>query len=287
MRFNYDILKRICLANISDFESIGEVTNTKDGIYIYKKNSSAKILGIAHLDSVLNLSHFYHLTIDKQELVFNAQLDDRLGVYTLLDVLPKLGIQFDILLTEGEESGRSTAAHFTTDKQYNWMFSFDRHGEDVVLYQYDDSHMRDILKESKFKVGIGSFSDISFAEHLRIKGFNVGTGYEGEHDSMCYANMNILARQINRFVDFYEKNKDIHYPQIKTSTKGHSSQFWHQYDDLYCYLCGKNRGVHEIEDDLYLCDGCFQDAGQCQYCYDVYYDYELSDGLCVDCKDGR
>jgi hypothetical protein len=277
MKFNYDTLKKMCLAQITDFESLGEVRNTRDGMYIYRQNPKAKILGVAHLDTVLALNHFHKITIDGQDIVFNAQLDDRLGVYTLLDVLPRLGIQFDLLLTEGEEMGRSTAAHFEADKEYNWMFSFDRHGEDVVLYQYDTPSLRQVLQDSKFKIGIGSFSDIAFMEHLGIQGFNIGTGYEGEHDSMCYANMNILARQISRFVDFYQKNKDIPYPHIKQISR------FSWKDDFYCWLCGKNQGIHDIGDDLYLCEACFSEAGQCQDCFEIYYDYELTDGVCIDC----
>jgi hypothetical protein len=277
MKFNYDTLKKMCLAQITDFESLGEVHTTRDGMYIYKSTPKAKILGVAHLDTVLTLNHFHKITIDGQDIVFNAQLDDRLGVYTLLDVLPRLGIQFDLLLTEGEETGRSTSAHFETDKEYNWMFSFDRHGEDVVLYQYDTPSLRQVLQDSKFKIGIGSFSDIAFMEHLGIQGFNIGTGYEGEHDSMCYANMNILARQIARFVDFYQKNKDIPYPHKQVVSR------WYTYDDSYCWLCGKNHGIHDIGKDLYLCEACFSEAGQCQDCFEIYYDYELTDGVCIDC----
>src|SRR5688572_4953131 len=157
-------------------------------MYIYQNNNS-RILGVAHLDTVLSMNHFYRLKVNQDQIVLNAQLDDRLGAYTLLHLLPSMGLKYDLLLTEGEEMGLSTAAHFKTDKQYNWMFSFDRKGTDVVMYQYESKPLTAALESSKFKIGIGSFSDIAFLDHLGCKGFNVGTGYHGEHSTMCYANM--------------------------------------------------------------------------------------------------
>lgn len=290
MKINYSTLKSVCLSPIKAFKGLGDVVETQDGIYIYKITPKAKILGVAHLDTVLDLKHFNKMEIKGDDIVFNAQLDDRLGVYTMLDILPSLGIEFDLLLTEGEESGLSTAAHFETSKDYNWMFSFDRHGEDVVMYQYDDKHIRDLLIHSGLKPGIGSFSDIAFLDHLQIKGFNIGVGYEGEHSKMCYANMSILKRQVKRFLQFYKNNKDTKLAHIPTPKKYPPSirynwEDWGEYDNLYCYLCNATKGIHEIDADIYLCDGCFNDAEQCQQCFNVFYNYELTNGLCADCLD--
>lgn len=278
---NYDLMKKICLAKISDFETLGEVSKTPNGIYIHKSNPKSKVLGIAHLDTVLSLNHFHKVKIDKKDIVINAQLDDRLGVYVMLDILPKLGIDFDLLLTEGEELGLSTAMHFNPSKEYNWMFSFDRHGDDVVLYQYEDNYINTALKDSKFRIGKGTFSDIAFLEHLGIKGFNIGTGYEGEHSDMCYADISILNQQIARFLDFYRKNKDIHFPHTQTQTS--PVRYWKSQNDCFCCLCYTGKGVQQIDDDLYLCDSCFNEAEQCQGCQGIYYGYELSDGLCDVC----
>ena len=44
---------------------------------------------------------------------FAPQLDDRLGVYCLLGLLPKMGIQLDILLTTGEEHCQRPRGIFT------------------------------------------------------------------------------------------------------------------------------------------------------------------------------
>ncbi|MCP6726064.1 hypothetical protein NL526_28810, partial [Klebsiella pneumoniae] len=66
--------------------------------------------------------------------------DDRLGLYYIMEILPSLGINVDVLLTTDEEIGQSSASEFkkAEGKQYNWMFMFDRHGYgNVVMYQYE------------------------------------------------------------------------------------------------------------------------------------------------------
>lgn len=292
VKMNYKLMKQICLADISQFESLGDVYDTTDGIYIYRHSPNAKILAIAHLDTVLDTSHFHHIKVEGDSIVINAQLDDRLGVYTMLDILPQLGIEFDLLLTEGEETGRSTAAYFEPIKanQYNWMFSFDRHGDDVVLYQYDNKALRDDLKQAKFRIGMGSFSDIAFMSHLGICGLNIGTGYEGEHSTMSYANISTLLKQVSRFKAFYDEFQDKKYPYVPVKSKYASFSQWDRstqpiYDGLYCYLCDKHQGKHQIINDVWLCDACFNDAGQCMVCQDVVYADELMDNICQTCQE--
>lgn len=293
MNINYDTMKQICLAQIEDFAPLGKVTNTEDGVYIYKDNHSP-ILGVAHLDSVLDLNHFHVVNIKGDDLVLNAQLDDRLGVYTLLDLLPQLGVKFDLLLTEGEESGRSTAAHFKANKSYNWIFSFDRRGEGVVLYQFHGKQWEGALKHSGFKIEQGSFSDIAFLDELGVKAVNVGTGYHGEHSEMCYANMTELKRQAGKFANFYHTNKGIKYPHTYDK-RG----FWGRifpsnnyapaytrgtdYDNLMCELCGGRTGTVQIIESIWVCKQCFNDAELCQDCEGLFYNYELMNGLCPDC----
>lgn len=302
MKIDYQSLKSTCLSPIESFKGLGDVVETPDGIYIYKDNG-AKVLGIAHLDTVLGLEHFYRVNVNGDSIVLNAQLDDRLGAYALIHLLPSLGIEFDLLLTEGEETGHSTAAYFETSKDYNWMFSFDRHGDDVVLYQYESKVINDALKSSKFRIGKGSFSDIAFLDHLGCKGFNVGTGYEGEHTDMSYANMTTFKAQVNRFIKFHSQNKDTKYPHeqktiSKITVNDHYSmkdsyydysarRIWGEYDNLYCYLCRAKRGTERINESVWLCSACMGHAAQCQDCADIFYEEEIISDLCVDCLDWR
>lgn len=213
--FRTKALSRICDLSIKSFKQYGGRVNTPDGLYFYK-NRGAKILGVAHLDTVLNPSPL------RQEgsLVFHPCLDDRLGVYILLEILPQFGIEFDLLLTEGEEQGRSTAAHFKADKQYNWMFSFDRAGTDVVMYQYQDPTLERMIEYNGMDVGVGSFSDIAFLEHLRCKGFNFGTGYYNNHSPEAFANLDHAKMMIHSFVAFYKACKDTELPHTPEQIDG-------------------------------------------------------------------
>lgn len=314
MIINYSLLKEVCLSSIDSFRKLGAVTDTQDGIYIYKENPKAKILGVAHLDSVVSLRHFYKIQIKNDTVILNGQLDDRLGVYVMLDLLPKLGIQFDLLLTEGEETGRSTAAYFEASKDYNWMFSFDRHGNDVVMYQYDCKELRKNLQKVNLKPGYGSFSDIAFLDHLGIRGFNMGVGYEDEHTDMHHASMNVMLSQVKGFQRFYERFGQKKYPYTQDAKKWRYGAWgdesvnydWRQYDrwnyvpDDYtvsshssivrgsfqdCYLCGYPAYNETILYGCVICETCLPNAGDCQACHDVLYDDELTDGLCNTCID--
>lgn len=123
-------LEEICTLPFTTFAKLGELRREKKGggrhIFI---DRGASILAVAHLDTVVSEMHFFTGVIGRKLYIFNAQLDDRLGAYLLLHTLTKmLGPKaFDILLTEDEEAGKSTAYDFETEKQYNWMFSLDPH----------------------------------------------------------------------------------------------------------------------------------------------------------------
>ncbi|MFO0822542.1 MAG: hypothetical protein U0792_05380 [Gemmataceae bacterium] len=130
-------------------------------------------------------------------------LDDRLGAYILIDLLPSLGVYFDLLLTDAEEQGRSTAAYFKPPRAYNWMFSFDRAGTDVVLYQYENRDLRELLQKNGFSVGLGSRSDIAYLGHLGCKGMNVGCGYHGAHRPTCHMILSETETMVSQFAAFW------------------------------------------------------------------------------------
>jgi hypothetical protein len=205
--FKPKALSRICDLPINAFGQYGDRVVTPDGLYFYK-NRGAKILAVAHLDTVQHPSPLRQ----KGDVVWHPCLDDRLGAYLLLEVLPQLGVEFDLLLTEGEEVGRSTAAYFPRQKQYNWMFSFDRAGMDVVLYQYQDQLLERLVEYNDMHVGLGSFSDIAFLEHLGCKGLNFGVGYYDNHSPNAYANLSHTAWMVSRFMEFYRDCKDTEMP---------------------------------------------------------------------------
>lgn len=205
------IKHRLLQSTYSLMKEVGGISNvgtTKDGKskrYAWKNNNS-NILGIAHCDTINCGSD--HVLFDKNR-VWSSRLDDRLGVYVILDVLPKLDIKTDILLTDFEETGNSTAKYFKCDKKYNWIYQFDRSGDDVVTYQYHEIEEK-LIKF--FNLGRGTFSDISYLTNLGVCGFNVGTAYYNEHSLGSYANLTELKKQISRFKCFYSKYKNISIP---------------------------------------------------------------------------
>ncbi|MFA5724235.1 MAG: hypothetical protein WC979_08320 [Candidatus Pacearchaeota archaeon] len=208
---NHDDLINIASSKIEDFKKYGEVKETKDGIYIFI-DRGASILAVAHLDTVQDTSHYYTLQQNEEEVIHNAQLDDRLGAYIILDVLPKLGVQADILLTEGEESGNSTARYFTPTKPYKWIFEFDRAGTDTVMYQFEDESSKKLLEDNGLHIGKGSVSDISYMDHLGVKAFNFGTGAYNSHNVDSHAVVPQIKHCIQKFMRFYNNLKDIELP---------------------------------------------------------------------------
>ena len=160
------------------------------------------VLMVAHVDTVLMPGKKAGIRGDR---LYHNAVDNRLGVYLGMELLPSLGIGVDLLLTTGEEEGYSTAALFRTRKRYHWMFSFDRKGEDVVLYQYERPSLVATLREAGFAVGQGSYSCIAELEHLGCCGMNFGCGMYDYHSEGAYCDLVALVRQLRRFSAFFRK----------------------------------------------------------------------------------
>jgi hypothetical protein len=151
----------------------------------------------------------------------------------LTDLLPRLGVQLDVLLTTGEESGRSTAAYFEPAKKYNWVIEFDRAGEDVVFYQY--SKWRKTWKG--WDTGHGSFSDISCMGHLGVMCANMGIGYYNQHSHACYADLSATTQRAKKFCDFYAKHRKTRFPYdpndcYRRKTRKERAHWWNDPMDL-------------------------------------------------------
>jgi hypothetical protein len=172
--------------------------------------------------------HFGFCHVDDWEtFVFSPRLDDRLGVFTILNILPMLGLKFDVLITDKEEIGQSTAGNFKTEKKYKWMFSFDRRDDQTVLYKYTD--MREPCTKFFGTPGNGSFSDICRLGNLGCGGFNVATGYSKEHTPHCYASMKTWAKSVLAMKAFYAANKNVHFkytePKFISSTVTYGGKY--------------------------------------------------------------
>lgn len=208
--FDADALIRICEADSHDFGKYGQFVELadywrfEDRFYYYQDNGS-DILAIAHLDTVQANRQCTVSDTGAGLLATSGALDDRLGAYIILELLPALGVNTDILLTTDEEHGQSTAEDFTPpdNKYYNWMFSFDRMGTDVVMYQYETKGLCEMLETCGAHVGTGIFSCISVLDFLGCSGFNWGCGYQDYHSARSHAWLEDTFRQVARFVKFY------------------------------------------------------------------------------------
>jgi hypothetical protein len=180
--------------------------------YVYI-NRGAKVLAVCHADVNAGVKKYRDFvtfrSVTGQTIALSPALDDRLGIWLVMEVLKDL--KMDVLITTGEESGKSTASEFYPDKDYNWIVEFDRRGADVVTYDYHNDEMMLEFDEAGFKLGLGSFSDISVMEHLGVAGFNVGIGYHQEHTRGCWANLNETNKQINKFRKFYFRNYETEF----------------------------------------------------------------------------
>lgn len=216
-------LENYCMLSTDDLMTmLSNSGGAKDhGDYVFFDRGS-KVLLVAHADvspSIERCRFFsqtdIHMPGYKDIRVFSPYLDDRLGVWTVLEYLPAMGIYCDVLITTGEEVGNSSASDFAVDyfdKEYNWIVEFDRRGEDVVTYQYKSKKMAKALKRQGFRIGQGSFSDICELDEFGCACFNVGLGYHREHSTECWASLAEFRRQMKKFTAFYWENRQKTFP---------------------------------------------------------------------------
>jgi hypothetical protein len=205
---NIESIRTVMSAPHSWFESWGELRERRKGEGHIWVDRGAKVLGVAHLDSVQEFDGLWM----NHDYLSAATIDNRLGAWLMLYGLPELGMEFDVLLTDNEEYGMSTAQDYVADKEYNWMFSFDRSGDDVVCYQYDDKVFTALLESYDFNVGFGSYSDICELGHLGIKGINVGCGMYNYHSTNAYCDIEELMENVVKFKKFFEDRADTPLP---------------------------------------------------------------------------
>lgn len=259
MKTNLKALERCCLTPTMDWlkpeftEKQGFVKGGNEAHPFLFSNREAPILAVAHLDVVERLKPEFamaqmqgHEKPEDKVYAWTPFGDDRAGVYTLLYHLPKLGLKYDVLLTTGEETGMTSARQFKSEKQYNWIFEFDRKGDDVVMYSYEDGELgKDkffdkLLALFGMTLGTGSFSDIEALQDLKCIGFNIGTGYHHEHTQDSYIDLEQLEAQIERFCKFYHAFKEVRLeytpkPKVVYSWPTQSKTDWHGYNGYEYY----------------------------------------------------
>jgi hypothetical protein len=241
--FDATMLKDICVrqdfSEYAKFVPLAPDKYNRDRFYWYQDNGS-KILAVAHLDTVQASRECEVTSTAGGLLATSGALDDRLGAYVILEMLPALGIECDILLTTDEEMGASTAIEFDTEKQYNWIIQFDRGGTDVVMYQYDTPELRALVGNAGAQVGHGSYSDIAVLDHLGCSAFNWGVGYQDYHSARAHAFLDDTFRMVARFCKFYRANAETFLPYDYST------------EVVYAKELGKWDSWKDIDDDEFL-----------------------------------
>jgi len=139
-------------------------------------------------------------------------LDDRAGLALALDILPAHGLKLDVLITDNEETGGSTASNIKESilARYNFIVELDRKGCDAVTYDLDNEQFLLDLEGSGFEIGMGTFSDICELETDRCC-VNLGIGYNNEHTKFCTLDVKELAKNMKNLLAFYKKHQDTEY----------------------------------------------------------------------------
>jgi hypothetical protein len=179
--------------------------NDKHRIFI---DNGAKVLFVAHLDTVIKPKYIGYAKTDKGEPIVKARgLDDRLGWYVIDKLVNRHGLKADILLTDHEEIGGSTAKYHKL-KKYNWLAEFDRKGDDYVNYRMTSPDFEKALDKHFPKSGWGSFSDVCCFrdKYYKVCAVNVGVGYHSAHFKDSYVLIDQHDTMINRFIGFYKEN---------------------------------------------------------------------------------
>ncbi len=236
--------------------------------YVYVDNG-APLLLVAHIDTV------QPPRLDSANR--GAGFDDRLGVYlghTLATERPDL---FDLLLTDYEECGRSTAEFFEPTHAYRLVVGLDREGEDYVDYGLASDELRDALARAGFIRGVGSYSDVCSMGHVRCNKFNVGLGIAGSHSAHSTFDQGVFERQTRRLMAFVDRHRDTTWPEVVEVDEWgpwglwDERLAWMEEEDMLmsdatmelveCLGCGDVGHVNVMEwSDMlggYLCGGCY------------------------------
>jgi hypothetical protein len=251
--------------------------------YYHFRDNGSRVLAVAHLDTVVRRNRRRARFTDTRNgpKVTSGALDDRLGAYVILGLLPKLGVNCDVLLTVGEEWGQSTAQSFEPGKEYDWAIEFDRAGTDVVMYQYEDEASCAAVEAAGAEVGFGSFSDIAYLEHLGVKAFNWGVGYRGNyHSEAGYAYLNDTFAMVAKYMRFHQQNAGTvmpHHPApayagtyaSSYASTGWESAGWAERSGL-CPVCFSQGTVDKSANECTQCGYCldcmsYQDECLCYY----------------------
>jgi len=233
--------------------SPGQVVGMGKRKHVYVDNGSP-ILLVAHVDTVqtprLN-----------QDQCTGAGFDDRLGVCLAHKLVKEYPAIFDLLLTDFEESGGSTAAFFNPTHEYNLVVELDREGGDYVDYGLASDELHDLLASYGFTKGRGSYTDICSMPQVECCKINVGIGTFNSHGKKSGYDKAVADLQIARLLSFIRDHHDTRFIGA------------HDLDDT---------GYLLIDGVAYYDDWC-PGLSECRTCGDYVATEQLYDRECPDC----
>lgn len=281
VNIDFKVMRSVCLASIGSFYDLGLVDGPRGRECVYIQRGGS-LLAVGHLDTFGLQNHFGRIKLGDGLTVFSPSLDDRLGVYALLHLLPSLlgsDSVYDLLLTTGEESGLSSASSFSVPAgiAYNWVFELDRRGRDAVTYGIDTKKFRKCLGSSGWSLGLGSYSDIAELGGLGVCAVNFGIAYEAEHTKLCRVNIEAFKVQVSkiaRFIKLYSARR-FDYVGGSGGRSSYKSYGWAK-DSSYWSRWSGRQSNYGTKATL-VPDGCFYCNG------DLKSDIEIDEGVCLSC----
>lgn len=233
------------------FSDINQIFRDFDKYTIDAKNkrkrrifidNGADVLLVSHLDTV----QMPALKKQKKGVIYGSGFDDRIGCFLAYTLSRRINV--DVLITDLEEKGNSTAQHHDI-KDYNFVVGLDREGTDVVTYDFYCPELETEL-EKYFDFGFGSFSDICYIAGNAGR-FNLGIGHYGSHSTDAMLCLDDMASQVRKFLCFFDANKDRKFVCEKMSLIND-----YGYADYgLCEICDYETANNIY--GLYVCRDCF------------------------------
>lgn len=230
---------------------------------------------VAHSDTVQPAK--YHGKALDGKHIFASGLDDRLGIYLALAV-QSARPWVDVLITEGEEEGRSSGRHLKTEEMqgYSCALNLDRAGLDYVDYGLASPELAALIESAGYEPGFGSFSDICQLPTACAMA-NLGTGCQDGHSFGSYVAIADLQTAYSRIISIIDKIGESYFPAPERKPDfGNRYQFGALFDyDPIGYTSQEDFDKIKSEHGPRL---------DCAFCgFDLQTRYEREAGLCMDC----
>lgn len=174
--------------------------------YAYVDNGAGVLL-VAHIDTV------QPPRLDDETT--GAGFDDRVGVALGHYLVREYPDSFDLLLTDYEESGGSTARYFKPSHEYRIVVELDREGEDFVDYGLASEETIAEMEEWGFRWNWGSYTDICSMPQVKCDKVNIGVGVYHSHSPQSGYRPTEMWRQVARLLGWLgvdESQEPVHYP---------------------------------------------------------------------------